>query len=44
MALIALCARAVGRMVIEERDFGDLWREEGLLPEFECSEERLKSL
>lgn len=44
MALIAVCARAVGRMVVEGREFGDVWREEGLLREFECSEERLKGL
>lgn len=44
MALIAICAKAVGRMVVEERDFRDVWREEGLLPEFECSEERLRTL
>lgn len=41
MALIAVCARAVGRMVVEGKAFGEIWREEGLLREFECSEDRL---
>jgi glycine/D-amino acid oxidase-like deaminating enzyme len=42
MAIIALCARAVGRMVCEGKDFGDVWKEEGLLEGFACSEGRLQ--
>lgn len=41
MALIALCARAVGRMVLEGKGFGEVWEEEGLLEGFGCEEERL---
>ncbi|KAL1607577.1 hypothetical protein SLS59_002546 [Nothophoma quercina] len=41
MAIIALCARAVARMALEGRDFGDVWEEEGLLEGFGVTEERL---
>ena len=44
MAIIAVCARAVGRMVVQGKGFEDVWREEGLLEDFRCSEERLKGL
>ncbi|KAF2633173.1 FAD dependent oxidoreductase [Macroventuria anomochaeta] len=43
MAIIALCARVVGRMIVEGKGFEDLWEEEGLLECFRCSEERLGS-
>jgi glycine/D-amino acid oxidase-like deaminating enzyme len=44
MALIAVVARAVGKMVSEDKGFEQIWEEQGLLREFECSEERLESL
>jgi hypothetical protein len=44
MAIIALCARAVGRMAVEDRDFGNVWEEEGLLECFGVTEQRLKGL
>lgn len=44
MALIAVVARAVGKMVIENKGFEQVWEEQGLLREFECSKERLDGL
>lgn len=41
MAIIALCARAVGRMVVRGEGFEEVWREEGLLEGFGVTEERL---
>ncbi|KAF2846064.1 FAD dependent oxidoreductase [Plenodomus tracheiphilus IPT5] len=42
MAIIALCAKAVGKMVVQERGFQDVWEQEGLLEGFDCSAERLQ--
>lgn len=44
MAVIAVCARAVGRMAVEGKRFEDVWREEGLLWGMRCCEERLREL
>lgn len=44
MGIIALCAKAVARMVVEEKGFEDVGREEGLLEGFECSEERMRGV
>ncbi|KAJ4379002.1 hypothetical protein N0V86_005879 [Didymella sp. IMI 355093] len=44
MSIIAVAARAIARMVSEGQGFEDVWEEEGLLREFECSEERLRHL
>lgn len=44
MALIAVAARAMGRMIGEEKGFEQVREEQGLLREFECSEERLEKL
>ncbi|KAH6628973.1 FAD dependent oxidoreductase [Boeremia exigua] len=44
MGIIALCARAIGKMVVQKTDFEDVWEEEGLLEGFHCSAERLGRL
>lgn len=44
MALIAVAARAMGSMVSENKGFEQVWEGQGLLREFECSEERLERL
>lgn len=44
MALIAVAARAMGRMVSENKGFEQVWEEQGLLRKFECCEDRLRDL
>lgn len=41
MAIIALCARAISRIVVEGKDFKDIWVEEDLLEGFGITEQRL---
>ncbi|KAF1348261.1 FAD dependent oxidoreductase [Lizonia empirigonia] len=41
MAVVALCARAVGSMVVRGEGFEEVWREEGLLEGLGVTEERL---
>ncbi|KAF3050659.1 hypothetical protein E8E11_007795 [Didymella keratinophila] len=44
MAIIAVAARAIAKMVSQGKGFDEVWEDEGLLREFECSDERLKKL
>ncbi|KAF9701151.1 hypothetical protein EKO04_000028 [Ascochyta lentis] len=41
MAIIALCAKAVGKMVVQGKGFGEVWEEEGLLECFGATEGRM---